>query len=201
MKKIILTVAAVFAFGFANAQDKKASNEGFSKGDVFVSGALTFGSDSKLSNYKEDSFKFAPSIGYFVTENIALGVNLTLGSGNVQATSASGKDKTSTFGAGLAGRYYFTPSSQFSLFTELGAGFGTVKTTPAGGSSSKVNSFGVAFAPGLNYFVSKNFSIETKIAVLSYASAKGDWTGAESGSSLRFGGDWSAVSFGVNYKF
>ena len=201
MKKIILTVVALGAFVFVNAQSVKESNSGFTKGDVFVSGTLTFGSDSKVTNYKQDSFVFAPSVGYFVTNNIALGVNLNVGSGSVQATSTSGKNKTSTFAAGLAGRYYFTPASQFTLFAELGAAFGAVKTTPAVGTASKVNSFGVALAPGLNYFVSKNFSLETKIAVLSFVSAKGDWTGAENASSVRFGGDWSAVSFGVNYKF
>ena len=41
MKKIILSVVAVFAFGFANAQDVPAGN-GFSKGDKFVEGALVF---------------------------------------------------------------------------------------------------------------------------------------------------------------
>ncbi len=201
MKKIILTVVALSAFGFANAQNKKESNLGFAEGDVFLSGALTFGSDSKISNYKEDNFVFAPSVGYFVSDNIAVGVNLNVGSGSVQATSASGKNKTSTFAAGLAGRYYFTPASQFTLFAELGAAVGSVKSTPAIGTSNKVNDFGVALAPGLNYFVSKNFSLETKIAVLSYVSAKGDWNGAENASSIRLGGDWSAVSFGVNYKF
>lgn len=201
MKKIILTVVALSAFGFANAQKKMESNLGFAKGDVFVSGALKFSSDSKVYNYKEDNFVFAPSLGYFVTDNIALGVNLNLGSGSVQATSTSGKSKTSTFGAGIAGRYYFTPASQFTLFVELGAAFGTVKSTPVLGNSTKVNSFGVALAPGLDYFVSKNFSLETKIALLSYASGKGDWTGAENASSVRFGADWTSFTFGANYKF
>ena len=201
MKKIILTVVALSAIGFANAQNKKESNLGFAKGDVFVSGALQFGSDSKVFYYKQDSFVFAPSVGYFVSDNIALGVNLNVGSGSVQATSASGKSKTSTFAAGLAGRYYFTPASQFSLFGELGAAFGTDKFTPVIGNVTKENSFVVALAPGLNYFVSKNFSLETKIAVLSYASQKGDQAGDENASSIRFGGDWSAVTFGVNYKF
>lgn len=201
MKKIILTVVALSVFGFANAQNKKESNLGFVKGDVFVSGALKFGSDSKVSYYKQDSFVFAPSVGYFVTDNIALGVNFDVGSGSVQATSTSGKSKTSTFAAGLAGRYYFTPASQFTLFAELGAAFGMVKSTPVLGNITKVNSFGVALAPGLDYFVSKNFSLETKIALLSYTSSKGDWTGAEKASSVRFGADWTSFTFGANYKF
>jgi len=189
MKKIILTIVALSAFSFANAQNKKESKLGFAEGDVFVSGTLTFGSDSKVTNYKQDNFVFAPSLGYFVTDNIALGINLNVGSGSVQATSSSGTSKTSTFAAGLAGRYYFTPASQFTLFGELGVAYGGVKSTPAIGTAQKVNSFGVAFTPGLNYFVSKNFSLETKIAVLSYVSAKGDWTGAENASSVRLGGD------------
>jgi outer membrane protein len=201
MKKIILSALAVCAFTFASAQDKKSSNEGFTKGDVFVTGALSFSSDSKLANYSESNFKFSPSVGLFLTENIALGVDLTMGSGSVQATAASTTDKTSTFGLGLGARYYFTPSSQFSLFAGLGAGYVSMTTTPGVGTETKVNGFGVNFAPGINYFIAKNFSIEAKIAALSYTTAKGDWSGAENGSSLRIGGDWSAVSFGVNYKF
>jgi hypothetical protein len=36
MKKIILSVAAVFAFGFANAQDKKESAGGQTSSDLNV---------------------------------------------------------------------------------------------------------------------------------------------------------------------
>ncbi|KGO78568.1 membrane protein, partial [Flavobacterium cauense R2A-7] len=38
MKKIILSLAAVFAFGFANAQEevKEAKGFGFSKGNIMV---------------------------------------------------------------------------------------------------------------------------------------------------------------------
>ena len=178
MKKIILTVVALSAFGFANAQNKKESNLGFAEGDVFLSGALTFGSDSKISNYKEDNFVFAPSVGYFVSDNIAVGVNLNVGSGSVQATSASGKNKTSTFAAGLAGRYYFTPASQFSVFGELAAEYASA-TDNLAVPEFKVNGFGLAVAPGINYHLSNHFSVEAKWAVLGFASAKADVAGAE----------------------
>lgn len=208
MKKIILTMAAVFALSFANAQDKKAkSNDGFSQGDVFVTGSVGFSSNTNKDylnsggNYKSSDFNFKPTINYFVTENISLGLGLNFGGGSTDATSTSGSNKTSTVGAGLNGRYYFTPSSKFSVFTQLGFDFATKKYTPNVGDSNKDNSFGVAFAPGINYFVSSNFSIETKIAALSYTSAKGDWTNAENRTTFGLAADWSAVSFGVNYKF
>lgn len=72
MKKIILTVAAVFAFGFANAQDKKESGSGYAKGDLFVTGAFTLGStNDKNSEVKTNGFEIAPQVNYFVTENIS----------------------------------------------------------------------------------------------------------------------------------
>jgi len=208
MKKIFLTAAAVFVLSFANAQDKKASSgEGFSKGDVFVTGSVGFTSNTNKDylnvggNYKSSDFNFKPTINYFLTENISLGLGLNFGSGSIDATTTSGSDKTSTVGAGLNGRYYFTPSSKFSVFTQLGFDFATLKMTPNVGTSTKDNSFGVAFAPGISYFVSSNFSIETKIAALSYSSSKGDWTNAENRTTFGLAADWSAVSFGVNYKF
>ena len=78
MKKIILTAVALLAFGFANAQEgEKSANGGFSKGDVFVTGAVTFGStNDKDFDVKTNGFEIAPQVGYFLTENIAIGGKL-----------------------------------------------------------------------------------------------------------------------------
>ena len=81
MKKIILTVAAVLAFGFANAQDTEAKAFGFSKGDVLVEGNLGFGStNDKNTDEKTSSFEFNPKAGYFLTDKIAVGIDLGIGS-------------------------------------------------------------------------------------------------------------------------
>ena len=66
MKKIILTVAAVFALTFANAQDKKESTgEGFSNGDLYLTGTAGFSSE-KAGNTKADGFTLTPGVGYFI---------------------------------------------------------------------------------------------------------------------------------------
>jgi outer membrane protein len=201
MKKIILTVAAVFAFGFANAQDKKESSEGFSKGDVFVTGAFSLGStkDNNGAELKTSSFEIAPQVNYFVTENISLGLKVGFASDKSEDNSGDLSDDSSV-SFGLAGRYYFTPASKFSLFGELGAEYVTV-TDNLSTPEYKVNGFGAGLGLGMNYFVSSNFSIEAGVAVLNFASAKADVTGAENVTAFSFGGDWRAVSFGVNYKF
>ena len=76
MKKLLFAAVAVFAFGAANAQEE--SNEGFSKADVFVSGSFGFGSQKNTAdgNYKESNFEVMPRVGYFVSENIALAIEV-----------------------------------------------------------------------------------------------------------------------------
>jgi hypothetical protein len=200
MKKLILTVAAVFAFGFANAQDAKESSEGFSKGDVFVTGAFSINStNNKNTDTKDNYFEIAPQVNYFLTENISLGAKVSYSSDKQSVDGTDTRDD-STVAFGLAGRYYFTPASKFSLFGQLSAEYATI-TDNLPTPEFKVNGFGAGLGLGLNYFVSSNFSIETGLAVLNYASAKADVSGAENVSNFQFGADLSAVTFGVNYKF
>ena len=65
MKKTFLSLAALFAFGFANAQETE-STAGFSQGDVFITGSFGFGSE-KTGDFKTTEFNVSPSAGYFVT--------------------------------------------------------------------------------------------------------------------------------------
>ena len=62
MKKIILSIVAVLAFGLTNAQDKK--DFGFSKGDVYVSGSFSTSSKSG----QDAVIVIAPSVGFFVSD-------------------------------------------------------------------------------------------------------------------------------------
>ncbi|WP_395043782.1 outer membrane beta-barrel protein [Flavobacterium sp.] len=199
MKKIILTVAAVFAFGFANAQDKKEdSGAGFSNGDAYISGSFGINStNDKNTDIKTNGFDISPTVGYFFTDNIALGARIGFSSDKTDNSGTTTSDD-STLSAGLFGRYYFTPASQFSVFTELGADYVTAKDKI---SNVKANGFGVNVSLGLNYFVSDNFAIEATYAGLNYASAKVDLPGAKNVSAFSLGGNLSSVSIGLLYKF
>ena len=201
MKKVILAAIAVFAFSSANAQEvKEAKGEGFAKGDLFVTGAVSFEStNDKNFEVKTNYFEFAPQVNYFVTENITVGAKIGFTSDKEEESGVDTQDLSSV-SFGLAGRYYFTPASKFSLFGQLSAEYVTMKnnlSTP----EVKVNGFGAGLGLGLNYFVSSNFSLEAGLAVLEFASAKADFEGAKNVSGFNFGGDLRAVSIGVNYKF
>jgi len=198
MKKIILTVAAVFAMSFANAQDKKESSEGFAKGDVFLSGSFNLGSKkySEDGNFKESSFSIAPKVGYFVSENIALGLGLGFSSAKVEENEGDDETKVNTTAVTAFGRYYATPSSKFSVFGQLAVEYATVDFDPI-----KVNSFGLELAPGVSYFLNDNFAIEASWGALSYASAKADVTGAEASNTFELGLNLDDINFGLVYKF
>lgn len=204
MKKVLLSAVALLAFGFANAQEEEKGNGGFAKGDVFVSGAVTFGS-SKTGDFKVNAFEIAPKVGYFVTENIAVGASVGLQS--LKFDNGSADATNSGLGLGAFGRYYFTPANKFSLFAELGIDYTSfdeefdAESGTVYGSSFESKELGFGLGAGMNYFVSSNFSIEAGVAVLGYSSNDNGGDGAEKTNTFSFGGDWRAVTFGVNYKF
>jgi outer membrane protein W len=200
MKKVLLTAVAVFSLTFVNAQEEKeTTGVGFSKGDVFVSGAFSLTStNNKNTDVKTSGFEIEPKVGYFVSDKIAVGAKLGYASDKSKNATADLSDD-STMSVGLFGRYYTTPASQFSLFGQLGFDYISVKDNMSGGMT--VNGWGVAFAPGVNYFVSDNWAIEATIGNLGYGSAKADVTGAKEVSAFDLSLDLRAISFGVNYKF
>ena len=190
MKKLLLTAAAVFAFGFANAQEAAGS---FAKGDTFITGSVGF-SSTKMGDVKADGYNVSPSVGYFVTENIALGLGVNLAKSDMEIEGETLEVKS--VGGNVGASYFFTPANQFSLFAGLGISYN--KADVAG---TDLNTFGVAVAPGVNYFVSKNFAINASVGVLGYTSQKFDVDGAEATNTFALGLDASNLNFGLTYKF
>jgi len=198
MKKIIFTVAAIFAFGFANAQDKKESNEGFAKGNVFITGGFGFNSE-KTGDVKESDFTFAPAVGFFVADKIAIGARLNFTTGK-QENPPADDVKTSVFMGEVFGRYYFTPASKFSVFGELAVGFGTMKWEQ-GPLDSDSNMFGVNAGVGINYFLSNHWAIEAGWAGLGFNSYDNGGNGADKTDNFGLNVDLSSINFGLLYKF
>lgn len=206
MKTILLSLIAPFTFTFVSAQD--GATPGFQKGDAFLTGSVSFNTE-KTGNYmKSTVFTIAPKAGYFISNNIALGVGLAYVNGNSDVNDGYNtpyEQTTTGFEAGVFGRYYFNPASSFSIFTQLSAAYATTKNEydSAGGfeSETKVNGFNVAFSPGVNYFLSEHFALETSFGIVNYQSRKPDVSGAVSTNSFNIGLDLANVYFGLIYKF
>ncbi|MNK15408.1 hypothetical protein D3C87_335460 [compost metagenome] len=196
MKKL-LVLGAVALFGAMNAQE---SAEGFVKGSTFITGSVGFNS-SKTGDVKSNGFTIAPSVGHFVSPNIAVGARL--GFDNVTNDNGTIETKTNTFSAGVFGRYYWMPASKFSIFAELGVDYANASFDAgvAGFEKSKANGFGFGFAPGINYFLNNNFALEAKWGVLGYSSVKPDIDGAKATNNFDFGVNLSDINLGLVYKF
>lgn len=95
MKKIILTAAAVFAFSFANAQDKKEVSSGgqTSKGKWLIeanTGNAMIGSTSFsfASSDGESTYNLGLDGGYFIMDDLALKAGLGYGGDSFSSTSS-----------------------------------------------------------------------------------------------------------------
>ena len=196
MKNLLFTAAiAVLGFTSVNAQDDTTVG-GFEKGDVFISGSVGFGTEN-TGDLDSNVFNIAPKVGFFVSENIAAGLKVGYTSFSSDNDGTDLVD-ANEFAVGAFGRYYFSPTNQFSLFTELGVDYTSGEDKLA---DAKYDGFDVAFAPGISYFVSKNFAIEASVGVLGYSTTKPDFSGAESTDSFNIGLYLSDINFGVVYKF
>src|SRR6187402_2548240 len=160
MKKIILSVVAILAFGFANAQG--GDSNGFSGGDKFLEGSFSF-----RSGDVEDSWSFNPSFGYMLDDNWAIGGRLNFG-----GTEDPLKNNTSNYGVTGFGRYYFLSlgaTKSFNAFGELGVGYSSITSEPFVGAKSTDSDLNANISVGMNYFFTSHWAATFTLAnILQY---------------------------------
>ncbi|MGN6533552.1 MAG: outer membrane beta-barrel protein [Ginsengibacter sp.] len=210
MKKSVLTMAAIAAFGFAT----KAQNFGFQKGDVILEGAIGVSTtDNKTTEMKTSSFNLTPSVGYFVTDKVAVGLNL--GYGESKSTNYSGSTdsytKTNAAGIGVFGRYYFLDLGQrFKAYGEADLGYDQMGGETSNGTTTtkndKVNTFGIGAGVGANFFLTQKIAIGYQFAnVIGFSSSKVDKSGAKATNSFNlnlnsFSNFFNSGQFSLTFK-
>jgi outer membrane protein len=128
MKKLLLA-GAVALFGLSNAQ--------MTKGDWVISGNTGAGFNSINTTVKVGSesadgpkvttFSVSPSVGYFVINKLAVGIELGY---TTATTKYEGiKATTSSFSVMPTATYYFTNDSKFVPFLGAGIGYASVKNS------------------------------------------------------------------------
>ncbi len=177
MKKLILSLAFVAAGAGAFAQ--------IGQGSMMLGGSLGFSSagggtvkntppGTSVDLTARSNWNFSPTFGYFVTDNIAVGVRLGLGGTNRgQVTTTDGKTTENIssfdFNAEIFGRYYMEVATNLYFFGDAGLGFGsaswTDRTTDGldklkDDDKNSISSFGINIAPGLAFFPSEKWGID-----------------------------------------
>ena len=156
--------------------------EGFNNGDWVISGKLGYANKS-VAGVSGSELAVLPSVGYFLKDNLAL-----VGTLGIENTSGGGTS-SNTLVVGAAVRLYMTPGSKFSLFGQGGILFKKPENT---------SEFEISVKPGFNYFVAKNFSIESTFGSIGIVNTS---AGGTSNTDFNFGINMSEIGLGLNYRF
>jgi hypothetical protein len=103
------------------------------KGKWLVGATTSNFSLSGDRDYSQFSLQLSPSVGYFVTDNLAVGVRLGFSASSTRALGVS-VSRTSSLGAGIFGRYYIPLTERIKIPIELETnyvrGFGRINSNP-----------------------------------------------------------------------
>ncbi|MCC9042972.1 porin family protein [Myroides sp. M-43] len=224
MKKLVLSLAAVAAFGFtANAQETEKPTFGFQESNVFVEGMFQISnSTSKLegasSKDKKTNFTFNPKVGYMLSDKLAVGVSAAFGKNSDSETSFGGAfDKVGSVKGymketyvGAFARYYFLELGQrFKTYAEVGVGYHQGVKEQALGKDLKATGVKAGLNVGMNYFVTSNMAISFNLGdVFTYGNynTKMDGTKVSTDSKTEanvniFNNFFDNATFGLTYKF
>ena len=190
----------LFFIGFITltAYSQDDSFTGFAKGDTFISGTVGFSSSSQ-GEFSGNVFEFLPSVGYFLSDNIAGEITVIVGSTTLE--QLNNKQTLTDLGIGLGATYFFTPANRFSFLIGGSLAYVNRKDKEDGFQDLTINSFAIGVSPGINYFVSDKFALRATLGAISYTNSKADFDGAEASNTFNLSLDLSDVNFGVIYKF
>lgn len=175
MKKFFLSALLAVSIVGVRAQNIAA-------GTVSLGGNVGFSSNTDKSEYKANNstyaneythsqFQFAPSVGYFLADNLAIGLSLgyTAAKDKVTysgpgTTSPSSLDARTTLRVGPYVQYYKMLSEQFGIVGTFGAGYENSFTpnyannnpNPSRVIETKASGFYAAITPGIVFFPSPN---------------------------------------------
>jgi hypothetical protein len=155
------------------------------KGRGLLSGSIGYHSDKYIGEPSRDLFNFTPTIGYFVADNLALGLN-----GNLQVMGGNANYASQTsYSVGPFARYYrfVGGSDKFALYGQGSLGYAHYSGGPNLGYAS--------ITPGLAFFPIPRFGLEASLRGLSYSS------NFNNTHSFDFGFSLQNIQLGAAYYF
>lgn len=178
MKKQVIIAALLFTAASSFAQ--------IAAGTKYVGGILNFNSSTESSTLGStttklpsvSSFSGSPEVGYFVADNLAVGVSLDLTTRTITTFKADGSENAKVVSGGtgvtLYGRKFFNINESLSLFGGVNVGYtgGVTKTTAASTTTENSNfsTFGASVDAGVAFNLSPKVTIVGKWAALGFNS-------------------------------
>jgi hypothetical protein len=154
-------------------------------------------------------FSISPAAGYFVADNLAVGINL-LHSANKQTTSydsnfytPSNEQRASQLGVRAFAQYYRMFTEQFGITGTLNAGYNHITQRFSSGNSTsetKGNGFSTGITPSIVFFPVPKFAIGASVGSIDYAYSTSKFAessvGFSNGTST---GSYFGANFGLNF--
>jgi hypothetical protein len=176
MKNAFFTLLFFFAITFS-AQSQ------INKGTWLLGGDLSLGSSSSTNSLvnapsnQSNYFNMTPRIGWFISNNLVIGLSPRYSSSFHKTTSNNAGNTTST-GYSIAPfvRYYKPLNEKWAIFAEfdgIGLNFSSSKYEGDNDpnvieNSSQGYSLGIFVKPGVTYFISPKVGIEASLGSLGY---------------------------------
>ncbi|HKK78209.1 MAG TPA: outer membrane beta-barrel protein [Phaeodactylibacter sp.] len=171
MKKLLfLLSAALLLSSIASAQFTAQGNFvigstiGFSAANSKITQDDGAG-DIATENPTSTQFNFAPNIGYFMADNLAVGISMDYTFNQVERTDGDNNEDSNLL-FGPFGRYYIPTASDMAFFLEGSFGFGNASDNLLiAGESQRINTNIMAFGlgPGFTIFSNSAVGIEALV--------------------------------------
>lgn len=169
MKKFLAFCTLALAAGYVQAQT--------TAGHMMIGGNVGYTSqedENLLGRLESKSFNINPQFGYFVADNLAVGLQVSYynqKSNYPDPFNADGKveDKYNSISLLPFVRYYiFTPNEKFAFYAEAKAGIGFTKIDNEGFDEVKGRSFTARLSPGFSYFFNEKWALDLTLNGISY---------------------------------
>lgn len=209
MKRIFTLAVMLLSVG-AFAQTEQGSK--YLGGSIGFSstGGETDNGTTTTDNPTRSNFNVSPTFGYFVADDLAVGVMFNYSGTKVNDDVNDTKSTNNTFGLSLFGKKYKSIVENFYVFGQVNVGFASGKSETENNGTTvegpKRSSIFLGVAPGVEYFFSPKVSMSCSVGALSFASnsEKQDFGGTEvkdKESTFDLNLNLASVNFGFYYFF
>ena len=165
MKKIFLFSAGLLSVAAVNAQ--------LNKGRVFLGGSITSSSTENTTIStpndvvtKQNACVIDPTVGYFVKENLVVGINVGFSKSKSEVAGVTQQEKRS-IAPGIFARRYYPLGKSFFFYGHGGLNYTSQKAETFNGTATLTeengNGFGLTVYPGVAYAIRKNFLLEVSL--------------------------------------
>ena len=200
MKKVIYVGLSLLFATATFAQTTDADKE-IKSNSLFVTGLANYKYQKiKATNQKDNTFEFATSAGYFVSNNVLFGA-IAGYSSSVRKVDDFKKSENNIYSAGAFARYFYTPHKQYSFFNEVSVVYAHGETTSYSSTTPSqtvsVDGIGGEISLGFIYWISKHFGLQAAYAGLAYTSASFDEFENSAAQGFTIGGDLTNLKIGA----